>query len=59
MFLSKTEGIPIPTSGVGDDYTYSRHFSDPNSAKIFAYTIVHPPWNEGYEHLQLYCNSEV
>jgi hypothetical protein len=40
-----------PTSGVSDDYAYSRHFSDPNSAKIFAYTIewgkeFHPPWNE-------------
>jgi murein tripeptide amidase MpaA len=40
-----------PTSGVSDDYAYSRHFSDPNSAKVFAYTIewgkeFHPPWNE-------------
>lgn len=40
-----------PTSGVSDDYAYSRHFSDPNSAKVFAYTIewgkeFHPPWDE-------------
>jgi murein tripeptide amidase MpaA len=40
-----------PTSGVGDDYAYCRHFSDPNNGKILAYTIewgkeFHPPWNE-------------
>jgi murein tripeptide amidase MpaA len=47
-----------PTSGTGDDYAYSRHFSDPTRNKIFAFTIewgskevsdqisFHPPWEE-------------
>jgi hypothetical protein len=39
------------TSGTGQDYSQSRHFSNPNKSKILGFTIefgkdFHPPWQE-------------
>jgi len=56
-FVEQASGL-YPTSGAGDDYTYSRHFSDSTKNKIFAFTIewgskeksdqisFHPEWDE-------------
>jgi murein tripeptide amidase MpaA len=47
-----------PTSGAGDDYAYSRHFSNPGNNKVLAFTLewgeyfgsdetsFHPKWDE-------------
>lgn len=47
-----------PTSGAGDDYAYSRHFSNPGHTKVLAFTLewgerhrsletsFHPKWDE-------------
>jgi murein tripeptide amidase MpaA len=49
-----------PTSGVSDDYAYSRHFVDGASGKIFGFTIecgraFQPPWAEAEDVIREVC----
>jgi murein tripeptide amidase MpaA len=49
-----------PTSGVSDDYAYSRHFVDDMRSKIFSFTIecgrsFQPPWSEAENVIREVC----
>jgi murein tripeptide amidase MpaA len=49
-----------PTSGVSDDYAYSRHFVDGASSKILSFTIecgrsFQPPWAEAENVIREVC----
>ena len=49
-----------PTSGVSDDYAYSRHFVDGARGKILGFTIecgraFQPPWAEAENIIREVC----
>jgi len=49
-----------PTSGVSDDYAYSRHFVDSTKGKILSFTVecgrsFQPSWQEAEEVIREVC----
>jgi murein tripeptide amidase MpaA len=54
-----------PTSGAGDDYAYSRHFSDISKNKVFSFTLefgkddFQPQWPEMKEIIIEVCSGLV